>query len=287
MLKRNLAFVCCIYLLFISHSLQGRGSDFLNAKKRCVVLSPNMLIKTFLKILVVQQAQAAFQSENFAEDCRLLSLTNDIRVANNLNPLVFDDRLQHAAWKHAKDMADRDFFDHNTPDGVTVSDRVTAEGYQWRAVAENIAAGRSTVDDTLNDWMDSDGHRANILNGNYEHSGMAMYTDPNSNWKNYYVQVFASGGDLVPLLCESVVSPSIPPTSFPTSASTQDVINPTPSPTQVPTQSLIQAPTESPTQTPTFIGGGVSNSGAVVYLSNFAIISQIAILNLIWLLGQI
>ena len=66
---------------------------------------------------------------------------------------------------HAQDMATRGYFDHTTPEGVTFDARITAAGYAWSRAAENIAAGQRDPAAVMAAWMDSAGHRRNILAG--------------------------------------------------------------------------------------------------------------------------
>ncbi|WP_462186179.1 MULTISPECIES: CAP domain-containing protein [unclassified Frankia] len=94
---------------------------------------------------------------------RVVTLTNAERAREGLAPLTVDDRLAAAAEAHSVDMATRGFFAHTSPEGRTVSDRVSALGYRYAQVAENIAAGQNSADEVVTGWMNSPGHRANIL----------------------------------------------------------------------------------------------------------------------------
>lgn len=78
--------------------------------------------------------------------------------------LKWDDRLFSASARHSGDMAQRNYFSHVSPEGVTFSQRVSAEGYGWSAVGENIAAGMGTVDAAMSAWLASEGHCRNIMN---------------------------------------------------------------------------------------------------------------------------
>ena len=97
--------------------------------------------------------------------------------------LVLNDRLTAAALAHATDMRDKNYFDHTGLDGSTPGTRVTAAGYAWSTVGENIANGQTSVTQVMNGWMDSDGHRRNIMLANYTEVGFARVG-------NYWVQVF-------------------------------------------------------------------------------------------------
>lgn len=128
----------------------------------------------------------------------LLNLVNQERAKAGLKPLILSEKLDRAADKYSQRMANGDFFSHKDPGtGSTVATRVTAESYQWKTVGENIAAGYSTPEKVFQGWMNSAGHRANILNPNFTHMGLG-YTDlPNDtgnvNYRRYWTQVFAAG----------------------------------------------------------------------------------------------
>jgi uncharacterized protein YkwD len=71
-------------------------------------------------------------------------------------------------------MATRNYFDHATPEGKSPFDRMTAAGYVFRAAAENIAAGQRTPESVVQAWMNSAGHRANILNCSLREIGVGV-----------------------------------------------------------------------------------------------------------------
>jgi uncharacterized protein YkwD len=101
------------------------------------------------------------------------------------HPLVWNDTLASAAQKHARDMAENDFFDHTGSDGSTLVIRVEREEYQWSAVGENVAWGPRSVMDVVQGWLDSPGHCSNIMSSEFTEMGAAF--DENGN---YWVQVF-------------------------------------------------------------------------------------------------
>jgi uncharacterized protein YkwD len=109
----------------------------------------------------------------------VLCLVNQQRAANGLVALTDNAALDRAAQAHSDDMVARSFFSHTTPDGVTFSSRIFGAGYPAgaRAMAENIAWGsgsQSTPAQIVTNWMDSPGHRANILNGVLRESGIGI-----------------------------------------------------------------------------------------------------------------
>lgn len=116
--------------------------------------------------------------------------TNAERAAAGLTRLTVEARLTAAALAHSTDMAARDFFAHESPEGRSVADRVTAAGYAYRIVAENIAAGQRDAAEVVTGWMNSPGHRANILNPELRQIGVGRAAG--GTYGTYWVQVFGT-----------------------------------------------------------------------------------------------
>jgi len=103
----------------------------------------------------------------------IVDATNRERISAGLSPLVVNSALTASAKIKADDMVTLQYFEHESPNGRVVSDLATTAGYDYVAVAENLAYGDS-VDGTafVKRWMDSSGHRANILNPKYKEIGV-------------------------------------------------------------------------------------------------------------------
>jgi uncharacterized protein YkwD len=125
-------------------------------------------------------------------DNELLTLTNAERQKYNLAPLTLSSQLGQAAQGHADDMANNNYFSHTGLNGSSVSDRVRATGYSYRSVGENIAAGQRTPSEVVQGWMNSPGHRANILNSGYTQIGFGYSNQGSSTYGTYWVQVFGT-----------------------------------------------------------------------------------------------
>jgi uncharacterized protein YkwD len=91
-------------------------------------------------------------------------------------------------------MADNDIFDHTGSDGRSPFQRMRDAGYNYRRAAENLAAGVKTPAEVVGLWMDSPGHRANILNCALRETGVGYVVDPNDrlNYGTYWVQTFGT-----------------------------------------------------------------------------------------------
>jgi uncharacterized protein YkwD len=119
-----------------------------------------------------------------------LALTNAARRSAGLGDLVCDERLTLAARLHSQDMCDQGYFSHTSLDGRTFADRIRAQGATYRTAGENIARGQRTPDDVHEAWMNSEGHRANILNGSFGRIGIGWVACPGSG--PYWTQDFTN-----------------------------------------------------------------------------------------------
>jgi uncharacterized protein YkwD len=132
-----------------------------------------------------RSSNASFQQE-------LLRLTNAERTKRGLKPLSLSTKLNQAAQNHATDMVQRQYFDHTSPDGSKPRDRAKAVGYIGSYVGENIAAGQQSASSVVASWMESKGHRANILNKNFKEIGLGYIYNRNDDYGHYWVQVFGA-----------------------------------------------------------------------------------------------
>jgi uncharacterized protein YkwD len=107
-------------------------------------------------------------------------------------PLALSDTLNRAALAHARDMAERRILDHSGHDGSTPGERAMRFGYRWRFVGENIAAGQSTAEQVVAEWLESPRHCANLMNPDYSEMGVAYAVEPQSEFGTYWAQLFAA-----------------------------------------------------------------------------------------------
>lgn len=108
--------------------------------------------------------------------------------------LRWNDALARAAAAHSLDMATQDYFSHTSADGRSVGDRVSAAGYAYASLGENIAAGQSTVDAVVDAWMHSDGHCANLMGSDYQDFGLACADATTSRYGRYWTLDLARPG---------------------------------------------------------------------------------------------
>lgn len=104
----------------------------------------------------------------------LFTLINGERVKDGLRPLALDTRLSQSATDKCNDMVARNYWAHDTPEGVEPWKFIQKYVNSYYGAGENLAAGFSTSQDTVTGWMKSTGHRENILNPKYDHVGYAV-----------------------------------------------------------------------------------------------------------------
>ncbi|MFJ3670980.1 CAP domain-containing protein [Streptomyces sp. NPDC090106] len=104
----------------------------------------------------------------------VVGLTNRERSRHGLPPLAPDPRLTDAAQAHSADMVARAFYSHTSPDGTQPWDRAAAAGAHRRSIGENIACGQRSAAEVVEGWMNSPGHRANILKPDFTHIGVGF-----------------------------------------------------------------------------------------------------------------
>jgi uncharacterized protein YkwD len=123
---------------------------------------------------------------------RVVTLTNAERAKAGCGPLAVDATLTAVAQAHSADMAAHNYFDHNSQDGRSPFDRITAAGYRFSTAAENIAAGQRTPQAVMTGWMNSPGHKANILNCALHEIGVGYATSSSSTYGVYWTQDFGT-----------------------------------------------------------------------------------------------
>jgi len=120
--------------------------------------------------------------------CDVLKLVNQERTTNGFGTLGVLSTCVQAAQFHADDMATLDYFSHDSPT-ETWLERMTRYGLNGSSVAENIAMGQNSATDVMTSWMNSPGHKANILNANYQSIGIGLAT--RSDGTKLWVQCFS------------------------------------------------------------------------------------------------
>ena len=120
----------------------------------------------------------------------VVALTNAYRQQNGVyNNLTLDPVLTRAADIRAKEIVEN--FDHTRPNGTSCFTVLDEVDYAWLMVGENIAAGYPTSESVMTGWMNSEGHRNNILNSSFNRIGVGYYANPEKPYRYYWVQLFS------------------------------------------------------------------------------------------------
>lgn len=122
-----------------------------------------------------------------ADEKETFDLVNQQRINNGLQALKVDEEVQRVARIKAQDMVDNNYFSHNSPTYGSPFDMLNSFKISYRSACENIA-GNSSNSAAVTAWMNSSGHRANILNGSFNYTGVGVVKS--SKYGKIYVQVF-------------------------------------------------------------------------------------------------
>ncbi len=124
-------------------------------------------------------------SQVLTYESEVVRLVNEIRVKNGLSKLTEDWELSRVARYKSQDMKDNKYFSHNSPVYGSPFEMIKNFGISYRSAGENIARGQATPQAVVNGWMNSSGHRANILNASFTRIGVGYVKDG-----NYWTQMF-------------------------------------------------------------------------------------------------
>ena len=119
---------------------------------------------------------------------QVLDLVNAERAKRGISALTLDSSLSSVATKKSQDMIDKNYFDHTSPTYGSPFDMMKQFGISYRTAGENIAKGQKTPQEVVAAWMNSEGHRKNILNPNFTNLGVGIAKD--SNKTTYWTQMF-------------------------------------------------------------------------------------------------
>ncbi|MCA1012775.1 CAP domain-containing protein [Halobacillus halophilus] len=119
----------------------------------------------------------------------VVALVNEERAAEGLKPLEMFNRLSGLAVVKSEDMAEKNYFSHTSPTYGSPFEMMDEFDFSYWAAGENIAAGQRTPEEVVEGWMNSEGHRANILNDQFTHIGVG-YIEDSGKYGTYWTQLF-------------------------------------------------------------------------------------------------
>lgn len=200
-MKKFLTFLLCMIITFALFAVTVSASEYEVVKgdslwkiavKHKVGLSeiieanpqikyPNLIYPgDIITIPEDDEAVSAYEKE-------VVRLVNKARAENGLSALTMDWQLSRVARYKSRDMHDNGYFSHTSPTYGSPFDMMSAFGLSYRSAGENIAKGYKTPQDVVDGWMNSSGHRANILNASYTRIGVGYVASG-----NYWTQMFIS-----------------------------------------------------------------------------------------------
>jgi len=171
---------------------------FINAKGniKLLIISKNATSNAKIDFEVlrvtVQPGSSCGVQENSTFESQVFILLNAERTNRGIAPLTRNAKLDSAAQRHSNDMACNNFFDHTGSDGSSPWDRMDQAGYNWMRAAENIAGGYSTPASVVAGWMNSSGHKANILNADLKDIGIAYAYKSTTTYGHYWTTDFGT-----------------------------------------------------------------------------------------------
>ncbi|MCG7343964.1 S-layer homology domain-containing protein [Sporosarcina sp. ACRSL] len=165
-----------------------RAIEFDNKRKTGEIYYDQAQRKYVEKVYSIPEPPPAQMDESLA--VQTINLVNKERQQQNLATLKQDDELSAIAQIKAEDMAKNNYFAHNSPTYGTVGNMLDQFGYDWMGYGENIAKGYTTAETVVQGWMESPGHRANILQSHFTNIGTGYATDQNGT--TYWVHMFST-----------------------------------------------------------------------------------------------
>lgn len=152
-------------------------SEIINANSQ--IKNPDLIYPgDVLSIPLMNESVSSYEKE-------VIRLVNEIRVQYGLGTLTENWQLSRVARYKSQDMADRNYFSHTSPTYGSPFDMIKAFGISYKTAGENIARGYATPKAVVDGWMNSSGHRANILNASFKQIGVGYVQGG-----NYWTQMF-------------------------------------------------------------------------------------------------
>jgi uncharacterized protein YkwD len=231
---------------FIPHERNNYHPHILN-QRLLGLLSMLMVAVKFAVLASVAFSPAATTYSSAITTSNVLSLTNESRTEYSLPALVLNTKLSQAAQAKAADMAAKGYFAHTSPDGRTPWSFIQAAGYYYMTAGENLAVDFTQAENVETAWMNSPGHRANILNTNYEEIGIGIASGQfEGHNTTFVVQMFGTPAEQQIAFQSQPTAVAPAPAPAPVApAPTSTVPAPAPAPTPTPVKVAAVAPVSS------------------------------------------
>jgi uncharacterized YkwD family protein/spore coat assembly protein SafA len=206
MIKKFCPLFCLVFAFFLFHSISLPSEAKAQGYDEYRVKSGDSMWKIALKYQIgvseIIEANPQIKNPNLIYPQQLLkvpnidsvknverqvvSLVNQERAKQGLKPLVVDWEVERVARYKSNDMQAKNYFSHTSPTYGSPFNMLKHFGVKYRSAGENIAKGQRTPQEVMNSWMNSSGHRANILNGGYTHIGVG-YNAQGHIWTQMFI----------------------------------------------------------------------------------------------------
>ena len=204
-MKYWLAFICCSLSVTACGSSSNSSTTNTNVANTSIETDASTSNETTSSTEATTTTTITDDTDYSTMSCEdnlieALTLVNQLRAQSQtcgsttypaVNAVTWSSTLTLAAEAHSSNMANYNFFSHTGLDDSTVGTRVSAQGYEWSYVSENIAAGQTSVQDVVDGWMESEGHCINIMSENAVEMGLACAVNNDADYRYYWTQVFA------------------------------------------------------------------------------------------------
>lgn len=164
----------------------------LNKRNLYLVNSIIALILSFTMMFGQVEAKAVYENISNDSEWSVLKIVNKERLKAGKTPISMFKSIQEAASIRAKELIDR--FDHTRPNDTSCFSALDEKKINYMSAGENIAAGQTNAKKVMNSWMNSEGHKANILNESFQHIGIGYVKG--GNYKHNWVQMFIGGCEI-------------------------------------------------------------------------------------------
>ncbi|SES29417.1 CAP domain-containing protein [Salipaludibacillus aurantiacus] len=161
---------------------QRYGLDYRELQRINPEVNPyNMQVGSIIRLIEEDSNQTDPAEDSY--EAEVVRLVNKERTSRGLDPLEHSPAVRNVAQAKSKDMVDNNYFSHTSPTYGSPFDMLDTYGVQYRTAGENIARGQRSPEAVVNAWMNSQGHRQNILNANFSKIGVGHY-------ENTWTQLF-------------------------------------------------------------------------------------------------
>ena len=156
----------------------------------CTKSQLNQILRCNTTLTNLQLSQPTQSTSSVsAYEKKVVELTNAERAKQGLAPLTLNTELSKVARTKSQDMKNKNYFDHNSPTYGSPFDMMKSFGISYTSAGENIAMGQKTPEQVVQAWMDSPGHRANIMNSSFTHIGVGYVASGNYWTQHVYWKI--------------------------------------------------------------------------------------------------